>query len=188
MTLLTLGLAIWWVTHLFPLLARDRRDRVAARLGETPYKSLFSLVTLGAIALMVVGYKASDFVHVYAAPGWGVHLNNLLMLAAVALLGAGHSKSRIKRVIRHPMLLGVIVWAVAHLLVNGDLSSLLLFGGLAAWALVAIFATNARDGGWARPEGGTLAGDIRLGVITIAVYAILAALHGYAFGVWPFPG
>lgn len=188
MALLLLGLLIWWVSHLFPLVARARRDDLAGRFGEKRYKGLFALVTLAGVALMVIGYRMSDFEPVYDPPGWGVHLNNLLMLAAVALMGARGSKSRLRGAIRHPMLTGVLVWAVAHLAANGDLSSVLLFGGLALWAVVAVFATNARDGVWVRPEGGTLAGDVRLGVISVVVYAVLAAIHGYALGVWPFPG
>jgi hypothetical protein len=110
------------------------------------------------------------------------------MLIAVALMGAGSSKSRIKRMIRHPMFTGVIVWAAAHLLVNGDLSSVLLFGGMGAWAIVAWFAANARDGAWVRPAGGSVAGDIRLAVISVVVYAVIGVIHGYVLGVWPFPG
>lgn len=188
MILLLLGLALWWVSHLFPLVARPKRNELAARMGEGPYKGVFALVSLGAVALMVIGYQRSDFEYLYDPPEWGVHLNNLLMLIAVALMGAGSSKSRVKRMIRHPMLTGVIVWAVAHLLVNGDLSSILLFGGLAAWAVAAMFATNARDGAWERPQGGSMAGDIRLGVISVGVFVVIAVIHGYVIGVWPFPG
>ena len=188
MILLLLGVALWWITHLFPMVARPTRNSFAEKMGEGPYKGVYSLVTLGAVALMVIGYRASDFVFVYDPPGWGVHLNNLLMFVAVALTGAKNSKSRIKGLIRHPMLTGVTVWAAAHLLVNGDLSSVLLFGGVGVWSVVAMFASNARDGLWVRPTGGTIAGDIRLAIISVVVFAVIAAIHGYALGVWPFPG
>jgi uncharacterized membrane protein len=187
MTLLILGLALWWVSHMFPLVARPRRDAVVARIGEGPWKGLFSLVSLAAIALMVIGYQNAAFVNVWFPPVWGVHLNNLLMLIAVGLLGASHSKGNAKRFVRHPMLLSVVVWAIAHLLVNGDLASLVLFGGTGVWAVFAIFATNARDGAWVKPEPKPVKKDLILVGITLVAFSVFSGIHAW-LGVWPFPG
>lgn len=188
MTLLILGLALWAAGHLFPVLAPGARAAAVARLGEGPYKGLFALVALAAILLMVVGYRQADFVNLWFPPAWTVHLNNLLMLVAVFLLGARHAKSSVRHYLRHPMLMAVILWAVAHLMVNGDLASVVLFGGLMAWAVLAILGTNARDGAWVRPPRGDTPGLIRHIVITLVVFAVILGIHGPLLGVRAIPG
>jgi uncharacterized membrane protein len=186
MTLLILGLAIWSLAHLFPIVAHSARDRAAAAVGENAWKGLFSLVILAGLVLMVIGYQRAEFVNVWYPPAWGWHLNNLLMLIAVGLFAASHSKGNAKRFVRHPMLLSVIVWAAAHLLVNGDQASLVLFGGLALWAAVSIFATNARDGAWVRPEPKPVKKDLILIGITLVVYGVIAWIHVLlGYGVFP---
>ena len=187
MTLLILGLILWWIVHTFPLVAKPSRDAMVAKLGEGPYKGVYSLLVLGSLVLMVIGYQASDFVNVYFPPAWGMHLTDLLMLVAVFFYGASHSKGNVKRHVRHPMLVGTIVWAAAHLVVNGDLSSVVLFGGIGLWAIVAIFATNARDGAWVKPAPAPRKKDLILVGITIVVYLVIGVIHGLV-GPSPFPG
>lgn len=187
MTLLVLGLALWWVSHLYPIYMAEHRAGVMARLGKGPYRGLFSLVSLAAVALMVIGYRQADFVNLWYPPAWTVHLNNLLMLLAIFLVDARMFASPVKHHIRHPMLTAVKTWAVAHLLVNGDLASVILFGGLLAWAVVAVIGSNRRDGAWNRPPKGTARGlAIHIGV-AVAVYAFIAGIHGWVLGVNPFP-
>ena len=187
MTLLILGLALWWAGHLFPIYAPGARAAAVARLGTGPYKGLFALVALAAIVLMVVGYRQAAFVNLWFPPAWTIHLNNLLMLVSVFLLGARDAKSSARHYIRHPMLWGVAVWAAAHLLVNGDLASVVLFGGLLVWAFVAMAGSNRRDGAWERPPKGDTAGLVRHLVITLAVFAVILGLH-WLLGVRPVPG
>lgn len=188
MTLLILGLALWSAGHLLPIYAPDARGAMAARLGEGPYKGLFALVALGAIALMVIGYRQAAVVDIWFPPARLVDLNNLLMLIAVFLLGAGHAKSSAKHYVRNPMLTGVAVWAVAHLLVNGDLASVVLFGGMLVWAIAAILGSNARDGAWQRPPRGTTAGLVRHLIITAVVFGVIVFIHWQLLGVRPVPG
>jgi len=188
MTILVLGLALWWATHLFPIYARDARGAAIARLGAKPYKGVFALVSLGAVVLMVIGYRQADFVNVWFPPAWTIHVNNLLMLGAVFLMGAKDAPSRARHHVRHPMLTAVKVWAVAHLMVNGDLASIVLFGGLLAWAVVAVIGSNRRDGEWQRPAKGTTAALVRHLVITVVVFAVIVAIHGPLLGVRPIPG
>ena len=187
MTLMILGLGLWWASHLFPIYLPHRRAEAAARLGEKPYKMVFALVSLAAIVLMVVGFRRADFIAVWSPPTWTVHLNNLLMLLAILLVGAKDAKSSVKHYIRHPMLAGVKVWALAHLLVNGDLVAMILFGGLLGWAVVAMIGSNRRDGIWVRPAKGDRAGLIRHVVITVVVFGVIVAIHGPLLGVSPFP-
>jgi uncharacterized membrane protein len=187
MTLLVLGLLVWSGAHLVKPGAPDVRAAAAERLGAGPAKGLFAaLIALG-LVLMILGYRAAPFVAVWTPPGWTVHLNNLMMLGAVFVFGMGMSKGRARAWLRHPMLTAVVIWAAAHLLVNGDLASILLFGGLALWALASMAAINRRDGAWVRPAPGPAAGDLRLVAITLVTFALIAAVHAW-LGVWPFPG
>jgi uncharacterized membrane protein len=188
MALLVLGVALWWVTHLFPILAPAARGRAVSAMGLDPYKGLFALVSLGAVALMVVGFRQAEVVNLWFPPAWTVHLNNLLMLLAVALLVARDMPSGLRRRIRHPMLTSVKTWAVAHLLVNGDLAAIVLFGGLLGWAVVAVIGSNRRDGEWVRPAPGTTAGAVKHAIVTIVVFAVIVVIHWKLLGVRPFPG
>ncbi len=188
MVILVLGIALWWASHLFPIYAADRRAAAIARLGEGPYKGLFAAVSLAAVALMLIGFRQAPVVNVWFPPAWTVHLNNLLMLLAVALMAARSFPSGLRRMVRHPMLTGVKTWAVAHLLVNGDVASILLFGGLVGWAVVAVIGSNRRDGAWTRPEPGTTAGAVKHTVATLLVFAVIIAIHGPLLGVRPIPG
>ena len=108
MTLMILGLALWWASHLFPIYLPDRRTAAIARLGDGPYKGVFSLVSLGAVVLMVTGYREAGFVTVWTPPLWTMHLNNLLMLLAILLVGAKSAKSSVRHFVRHPMFWGML--------------------------------------------------------------------------------
>jgi uncharacterized membrane protein len=187
MTLMILGLGLWWASHLFPIHLPDQRAAMVARFGAKPYRMTFALVSLVAIVLMVAGFRQADFIEVWSPPAWTVHLNNLLMLLAIFLFGAKDAKSSVKHYVRHPMLAGVKAWTVAHLLVNGDLAAVILFGGLLGWAVVAMIGSNRRDGAWVRPARGDRAGLIRHGVVTVVVFGVIVAIHGPLLGVNPFP-
>ncbi len=181
MLLIALGLILWTWPHVM----KEYTPGLRARIGDKTAKPLVAVVALAAIVLMVLGYRSAEYIHVYAPPAWGQHLNNLLMLFAVAMFGVGHSKSRLRRHIRHPMFVGTILWGISHLLVRGDAASVLLFGGLIVWAVLGWIVTNARRD-WDRYQNGTLAGDIRLAVITIVLYAVIVALHMW-LGPSPLP-
>jgi ABC-type cobalt transport system substrate-binding protein len=114
-------------------------------------------------------------------------VNNALMIIAVVLMGMGKSKGRARAWLRHPMLWGIVVWAVAHLLVNGDVASIVLFGGMGLWALANMLLINAQDGPWQRPAPGPASGDIKLLVISAVVFAVIVGLHMW-LGPNPFGG
>ncbi len=187
MSLLVLGLILWVVGHFFKRYAPGGRAALAGRFGVGPSKGMVAGVLALALILMIVGYRAAPYEALYTPPGWGVHLNNLAMLFAVALFGMGSSKGRARSWLRHPMLTGVVVWGIAHLLVNGDVTSLILFGGLSAWAIAEMLVINAREPAWMRPEPGPVSGDVRLVVISLVLYGVIAGIHAW-LGYWPFPG
>lgn len=183
MTLLILGLILWIGAHLFKRVAPDLR----ARLGEKPGKGVVAVALLGALVLIVTGYRGAGQIPVYTPlPGAG-HLNNLLMLLAFILYGAGAVKGVIWTRIRHPQLTAVKIWAVGHLLVNGDLASILLFGGMLGWAVAEVVLINRAEGPWVRPASGGWAKDGKGAVIGAVLFAIVAGIHIW-LGYNPFVG
>lgn len=174
MVLLILGVLLWSLAHLFKRLAPGPR----ARMGDRG-KGLVALALVLSVVLMVIGYRGADFVPVYAPlPGMG-HLNNLLMLVAIFLFGVGGTKGWLYPRMRHPMLTGMLLWSVAHLLVNGDLASIILFGGLGLWSVVQMMVINAA-GPWPRPTNGRgLKGDAMNAVGTLVLLAVIATVHAW---------
>ncbi len=179
MTVLMVGVALWWGAHLFKRLAPARR----AGLGEKG-KGLVTLVLLASVVLMVIGYRAAEFVPVWEPPGFLVHVNNLLMVLAFYLYAASGMKTGITRMIRHPQLTGFKAWAVAHLLVNGDLASIILFGGLLAWAVVAVIVINRAEPAWVRPAPAPAKKEAMAVVGTVVVVVIVMLVHNW-LGVQP---
>lgn len=188
MTLLIIGLALWWTTHLFPIWMAPRRRALMEGLGELPYKGIYAVLTIGVVVVIVLGYQAAPYIEVWTPPAFLGHLNHLLMLVAIGFFIAGNIASPVRRKIRHPQLAGVKVWALGHLLVNGDLASIILFGGLLGWAVVALIGSNRRDGprtGF--PEVSQAGWAIHI-LASIAVFWVVVWIHGNLAGVPPFPG
>lgn len=173
--LLLAGLALWTGAHLFKRLAPEARARLEARMGPAARGPIAAALLLALVA-MVLGYRAAPFDPIFQPPAWGKPVNNLLMLVAVYAFGVGPSRGALAARWRHPMLTGVVLWAIAHLLANGDLASVLLFGGLGAWALVEIGLINAA-GPWTPPAPGPVRRDLLNIPITLAIYAAIAGVH-----------
>lgn len=187
MILLILGLLLWFAPHTLKVFAPGLRSAGVARMGEGPWKGLIAVVTLLAVVLMVIGYRGADYIPVWTPPAWLWHVNNLLMALAVFIFIAGSFASPVRRRIRHPQLTGVKIWTVAHLVVNGHLAAILLFGGLLAWAVVTVIGTNRRDGPRGTLPQATTTGLLAHLGATVVVFALVVWLHGW-FGAWPLPG
>ena len=188
MTILALGVVMWAAVHLFPSIFPDLRERLIDAIGAGPYKGVFAADIALSLVLIIWGYRSADWVYVYDPPSWGIHLNNLLMLFAIYLFGVGGARGWLATKLRHPQLTGVIVWAAAHLLANGDQASVLLFGGMALWAAGMIFMINRRVSVWAPPKARGMRAEIMLMAITLLVYAAIVFIHWILLGVKPFPG
>ncbi len=187
MTLLIIGLLIWSIAHFAPLAAPGPRAKLNDALGAGPARGVMAVAILVGLVLMVIGYRASPYEELYLLPGWATHLNNLMMMFSVLLFGAARSPNFVSHRLRHPMLRGTLAWAAAHLLVNGDVASVVLFGGLAAWAVACIILSNRRDGAWERPGPGDRKSNIKLVVISGAVYIAIVLVHSFALGYPTFP-
>jgi uncharacterized membrane protein len=180
MTLLILGLILYSGSHLFKRLLPDRR----AAMGDAG-KGLVALVSLAGIVLMVIGYRAAPYIEVWSPPRFLIHVNNLLMVIAVFLLGVGNVWGVVRTKLRHPMLGAVKVWALAHLLVNGDVASIVLFGGMLAWAVISLIMINRAERVWLRPEVGPLRNDLIYGVVSLLIFGAITYVHTW-LGVSPF--
>ncbi|WP_424990805.1 NnrU family protein [Fluviibacterium sp. S390] len=172
MFLLILGLALWIGAHVFKRVAPDRR----AGLGEKG-KGMVALAIGTGLVLMILGYRGADYIEVWSPPTFLTHVNNLLMLISVYFFGIGSSKGRLAQIVRHPMLTGVKTWAFAHLLVNGDLASILLFGGILGWAVAEVVLINKAEPEWTPPAEIKPRGDLVNIGISLVIYAVLAWAH-----------
>lgn len=196
MFLLILGLFVFLGTHLFTA-AREPRAALVGRIGEGPYKGLYSLLSLLGIVLIAYGfgrYRAEGWIDVWYPPVWTRHLSLTLVWVAFVCLAAAYLPGRIKRTLKHPMLAGVKIWALAHLLSNGDLGSILLFGSILAWAVIARIAVKRRRdevrdhaGPAAEPAG--LRNDLlAVAIGTVAWFVFARWLHPVLIGVPVWPG
>lgn len=185
MAWLWLGVIVWSVVHAMPALAPGFRASLIERLGDGPYKGGFALTIVASIVLMVIGWRSAAANIVYEPPAWGRHLAMLLMLIAFLLFAFSHGKSNLKRFIRHPQMTAVIVWAIAHLLANGDSRSVTLFGVLGLWAVAEMVLINRRDGEPVLPEPRPLSAELKPVIIGVVIYIVFVIAHPYLFGVSP---
>jgi uncharacterized membrane protein len=155
---LVLGLIVFLGPHVFVTM-RDARAEMVKRFGEWPYKGLFAVVSIAGLYLMGKGfgmYREAGVIAIWSPPGWTRHITETLMLPAAILVAAAYLPGEIKLRLKHPMLVGVKTWAVAHLLANGDLGGIILFGSVLAWAVYDRITLKRRadPGGPPIPVGG----------------------------------
>lgn len=187
MILLVIGVLLWSGVHLFPCVAVELRKQLIGRMGEPPYKGVFALSLVAAIVLMVLGWRSSVPYAVYSPPAWTAPAANLIMVLALLLFVASAVPTNLKRVVRHPQLTGFAIWAGAHLLANGDRRSLILFGGLGLWALLAILFINRRDGAWVKPDPLPMTAEVKPVAIAIVAFGVLFFVHPWLSGVSTLP-
>ena len=188
MLLLILGLVLFLGIHSVSIVSASGRNRLVQQLGEGPWKGLYSLVSLAGFVLIVVGYGAAREAPVvlYTLPNGFRHLAAVLMLPVFVLLLAAYLPGRIQRAAKHPMLLAVKLWALAHLLANGTLADVLLFGGFLAWA-VADRISVKRRGVTAPQARGSAVNDVIAVVVGLGIYVLFVVwAHAWLFGVRPF--
>ncbi|HEY0293567.1 MAG TPA: NnrU family protein [Hansschlegelia sp.] len=185
MAILILGLAIFLGGHLFTR-AQGRRAALIARFGDGPYKAAYSVVSAIGLLLIVLGWRAAPFIEVWSPPAWTRHVPVTLMWPAFILLASAYLPSHIRAKARHPMLAAVKLWATAHLVANGDLASIVLFGSFLAWGVAArigLKRQERREGRAPQPVA-SWRGDVLAVVIGTVAYALFGAyLHQLLIGV-----
>jgi uncharacterized membrane protein len=182
-----IGLIIFLGAHVFVTM-RDRRAKLVTQIGEWPYRGLFSLVSIVGIVLVAYGfasYRAAGMIVVWNPPAWTRHIVEALMWPASIMVVAAYIPGDIKRVLKHPMLVGVKTWAFAHLCANGDLGSMILFGAVLAWAVYdRITLKHRADPGAPQiPVGGVTNDIIAIVVGTILYLALGFVFHPIVIGV-----
>ena len=186
--ILILGLAVFLATHVF-VSFREARSSVIERVGMPVYRGLFAIVSLAGLALIIWGYaqyRAHDLVQLWTPPAFMRHITIGLVLFAMIFVVAAFFPSHTKTRLKHPMLAGVKTWALAHLLSNGDLGSVLLFGTFLAWGVYARVAAKRRGdiGAAAKPAPDGWTNDIIVVVLGAAVFLALGFwFHPYVIGV-----
>jgi len=186
MLILLIGIILFLGTHTLTTF-REARAGLIARFGANAFRGLYSLTALVGFVLIVWGfhtYRANGMIQLWYPPSWTRHLTITLMwFAFVAIAAMGPKPSRIKGWLRHPMLVAVKIWALAHLLANGDLGGVVLFGSFLAWAVFDRIAVKRRgDAGAPRVAAFTRSDGIILVAGTVA-YVAMMFLHPYLIGV-----
>ena len=182
MALLIAGLILWIVAHMFKRLVPGLR----ATMGDAS-TGVIALALVASVVLMVIGYRQADGAFFWGPSAPLVGINNLLMLVAFYIYAVGGPKGPrvwIGTKLRHPQLIGFSIWAFAHLLVNGDVPSFILFGGLLIWAQVEILLINAQDGPWTPPARAKPIKEVIYIVAAIVVVGVVMAIHNW-LGVQP---
>ncbi|MFT5509383.1 MAG: putative membrane protein [Hyphomicrobiaceae bacterium] len=193
MTPMVLGLLIFFGIHAVPM-QLELRNGLIERFGAGAYKIAFSVISIVGFVLIVVGYGKLQVLvgknpQIWQPPAWTAHITLALMIVSMVLLVAAYVPSNIKRVVGHPMLSAIKIWAFAHLLTNGDLASIILFGSFLAYAVINRISLKRRPATSSGADSGGLAGDAVVIVVGLALYvAIVVSAHEWLIGVAPISG
>jgi uncharacterized membrane protein len=186
LAIMILGLAVFIGSHVFVTL-RPQRAALIVRVGEGPYKGLFALASLIGIVLIGYGfarYRAGEWVDIWYPPYWTRHVTDALVWPAIICIIAAYIPGQIRRVLKHPMLVGVKLWALAHLIANGDLGSIILFGSILLWAVYDRITLKRRSdpGAPPIPSGGFRNDFIAVVAGTLVYFALGFWFHPWVIG------
>ena len=181
MLILIAGVVIFFGVHLFSA-CRSCRQRVIERIGEQRYTGFYVGGSVVGFMLVVAGVPYAEFVHVYEPPAWGRQVTVVLMPLAFIMLAALLLPTNIKRFTRHPMLWSFAIWSMAHLLSNGDLASILLFGSFGVYSLFSMWSLTRR-GARKSTDRRSLGSDALVALAGVVAYIAVVYLHSSLFGV-----
>jgi uncharacterized membrane protein len=181
MTVLISGLLVFALVHLLPSVPRWR-EALIARLGLGPYKGLFTLVSLAGLALIVAGKMQAPLVPLWEPAASGYEAPRWAMPLSFVLLAGAYLPGNLRRMTRHPMLWGVMLWAVSHLFANGDLASVLIFAAFGGYSLLAMWS-QSRRGARLQTRARPPAWDVLVVAVGLAAYAAFGLAHPYVVGV-----
>jgi uncharacterized membrane protein len=185
MLLLIIGLTVFFTVHLIPSFVGFRQKLIALR-GEATYKIGYSCAALVGLILIIAGKMRAEYIPIWDPPNWAYHVIQVTMFFVLVLLPAAYMPTNLKRFMRHPFLTGLALWAFSHLLVNGDLASVFLFGGFGTFALFDIWSSNRR-GAVKAGQKLPIYRDLILVTVGAILYGAIIHLHPYLFGVSAIP-
>lgn len=191
MLYLVIGLVIFLGVHSVSIVAPAWRDRTVASIGALPWRGIYAVISIIGFVLLVYGYGQARQapVQLYSPPIWARHLTLLLMVPVFPLLLAAYMPGRIKTALKHPMLVAVKLWALSHLLANGMLADVLLFGGFLAWAVVDRISLKRRPTRPIPSAPPSKANDFIAVIAGLVLYVIFVMwLHTRLIGVSPLAG
>ena len=180
MTLLIIGLSVFFSIHLLPSFP-SFKNKLIERFGEVKFKIIYSIIAAAGFVAIVIGMIYSEYVHLWNPPVWSKHFAMTLMLPAMILLVCAEAPCNVKRFTRHPMLWGVTLWACAHLTANGDLASLILFASFGVFSLFDMWSANHR-GALKSEKKYPISNDIKVAVKGLIAYVVILFLHPYFTG------
>lgn len=182
MTWFVLGLVLFFGVHLVPL--SPFKDSLRVRMGVGPYRGLFSVVSLLGIVLIVIGYGQVPVEYLFAPQSWGRPALLMVMPFVFILFAAANMPTHIRKVLRHPMMIGTLIWSSLHFFANGERAASYLFGAFVLYALISILVRVVQPSAPANAEGKPIAWKFDLMAIAggIIVYAVFLHAHGWLFG------
>ncbi len=186
MLCLVSGLILFFAAHFISIINDSWRDRMVRRIGELPWKALYSVVSLAGLVLAISGYGSArmDSQILYVSPVWLHHVSSLLMLAVFPLFAAAFLPGRIKSAVKHPVLAATKIWAFSHLLANGALVDVLLFGSFLVWAVAGRISMTRRVQRPVPELAPTPRNDAVAVIVGLGIYVIFAIfLHRWLIGV-----
>jgi uncharacterized membrane protein len=187
MTLLIIGIAVFLGIHVLPTV-QDLRNRLIDRFGENGYRLFFSLLSIAGFVLLVYGFAKAPVVQVWSPPAWTRWVAIVLMLPAFIFLVAAYVPGQIKEKLKHPFLVAIKTWALAHLIANGDLASIILFGSFLAYAVYDRITLKSRQPTSliGVPASGGPRNDVIAVVLGVVLYVLfLVWLHPLLIGTAP---
>jgi uncharacterized membrane protein len=180
MTIQIIGIVLFFGMHLVP--STSLKPFFISKVGQNKYKTLFSIISLASLGLIIYGFSISDFIPLWNPLPCGKTVAHATMPFAIILLLASNLPNNIKRIVRHPMLIGLILWGSSHLMANGDLASTILFASFSLFAVVNIILVTV--GGRHKVKAPTsVRWDIFVVIIGVSLYFLLYYLHGFFTGM-----
>lgn len=180
MTLLVIGVIVFFGLHMLPSLAV--RETIVSKLGANSYKIGFSLISLTGLILIILGFRAAEFVPLWDPLPSGRMAAFALMPIALILVCSADAPNNIKRFVRHPMLIGITLWAAVHLLANGDLASTIIFASFLAFSIIDIYLVES-SGRYTPIDAVSFKWDIGVVVIGLVLYGLLFKFHYWFTGM-----
>ena len=182
MVILYSGLVLFIAIHLVPCVV-ELRDVLADKLGEKRYKAVFSAISATGLVMIIWGYSKAPLYPVYEPPSWGSSLSFVAVTIALVLFAAANMSTHIRAMLHHPMIMGLLLWAIAHLSANGDQASVVMFGGFALYAVIALISSFARKKRPSVHRPPRLTMDLAAVAGGLVVAALFVKFHGALFGM-----
>jgi len=183
MELMLTGIVLWSLVHLMPAISPSTKIYFTNRFGENAFKLTFTLLIILAVFLIIYGWRHSTTTYLYQLPAFIYPVASLLLFFSFILFASTIIPTRLVTYIRHPQLMFVLSWSIAHLLVNGDYRSVILFSGMAIWGLLEMIFINRRDGAWSKPANPVFMTEIKSIILSIVLFVVAVLAHEYLSGV-----